>query len=583
MKKLLLSILAFATAVVSFAQVSFYVNPPSSNSGNYPVNTVFDLAEWGSPDMTDPANAVDDTLVIVQGVDSLGCDPLTNGTDINGQIALVWRGACEFGTKAFNAQNAGAIACIIVNNDPTQDPTSFTMLGGADGLNVTIPVAMIGTGVGQLLYDEIMAGNSVTAFLGNKFGYFANDIGIGQKDVLRARQFATPIGLAANDTEFSVPVGAWVFNFGSNAQTNVTLNAKVSLGANVLYDETSMPVASLASGDSVWIPLPTFSESSYTQDYYEMAYSISADAPDEFSDDNSLNADFMFTENEYTYATVDPATVLPVSKQYFQPSTFTSTFGNCIHFVDANASRKAALGLTFAATSTSGTSLADEIVAVEAYEWTDAVTDFNDPAFDISLINLLAAGEFTYTTDSQQVEVYMPVSEPLVLVDDKDYIFCVTSSSQNVFLGYDNSLDYDENIRGADLNGVLHGDGHTTTMVNNDNSFTPLGFGTDLTSGVMINMVDVIELGIEDNNKVQVENAFPNPANENITVLLNGLNGTATLTIVDIEGKVVANQTVNINNSQLTVDVRHLANGMYVFNLNLEDGKTSTFNVVVSK
>ncbi|MDX1349124.1 MAG: T9SS type A sorting domain-containing protein, partial [Putridiphycobacter sp.] len=110
-----------------------------------------------------------------------------------------------------------------------------------------------------------------------------------------------------------------------------------------------------------------------------------------------------------------------------------------------------------------------------------------------------------------------------------------------------------------------------------------VGFGTDLSAAVMINMVDVIELGIENNNTVEIEKAFPNPASERVTVLLHGMNGTANLTIVDLEGKVVANQTVNISNSNLIVDVSDFANGMYVFNLNLENGKTSKFNVLVSK
>ncbi|MDX1349685.1 MAG: PA domain-containing protein, partial [Putridiphycobacter sp.] len=435
MKKLLLSLVASAITLVSFAQVSFYVNPPSSNSGNYSVTWADDAgADWAMPDPTDPANAVEDTLVIVQGVDSLGCDPLTNSADVAGHIALIWRGACEFGTKALNAQNAGAIAVVIVNN--SGEPVG--MGGGADGINVTIPVVMISTSTGQLLYDEIMGGNDVSVFIGNKFGYFANDIGVGQKDVLRARQFATPIALAANDTEFSVPVGAWVYNFGTNNQTNVTLNAKVSLGATVLYDETSTAVANLASGDSVWIPLPTFSETSYMQDYYTMVYSITSDSPDDFVDDNALNADFMFTNNGYTYASTDPVTSLPKPNQFFQSSAFTSSWGACMHFADPNASRKAALGLTFSATSSTGTSLADEIVAVEAYEWTDPITDLTDPGFSIATINLLAVGEFTYTTDSQEVNIYMPFTEPLVLEDNKDYIFCATSTSQNVFLGYDN-------------------------------------------------------------------------------------------------------------------------------------------------
>lgn len=579
MKKLLLSFVAFATALTSIAQVSFYVNPPSSNSGNYSVTWADDAGgDWSMPDPTDPANAVEDTLVIVQGIDSLGCDPLTNGAEINGQIAVVWRGDCQFGTKAFNAQNAGAVAVVIVNH--SGEPVG--MAGGDDGLNVTIPVVMISTSTGDLLYNEIMNGGTVTAFIGNKFGYFANDIGINQKDVLRARQYATPLALAADNTEFDVKVGAWVYNFGVNDQTNVTLNAKVTLNASVLYDETSAAVASLVSGDSVWISLPTFSESTYSQDLYEMEYSITSDATDDFDADNALNSNFLFTDNEYSYSRMDPATLAPNGNQFFQPSAFASTFGACIHFTDANASRRAALGLTFAATSSTGNSLEGEIISVEGYKWEDPITDINDPGFGISVLNGVAIGEFTYASDSQQMPISVLFDDPLLLEDNTHYIFCAISSSQTIFLGFDNALDYDENISGADATGTMHGDGHVTTLVNNDGAYSGLGFGSDLSAAVVLNMVDPIELGI-DNSQVELEKAFPNPVVNTLTIPLNGVDGTGTLNIVDLSGKLISTQQVNLSASKLLVDVSSIANGMYVFNLKLENGKSSTFNVVVSK
>ncbi|GIR58852.1 MAG: hypothetical protein CM15mP65_14330 [Crocinitomicaceae bacterium] len=39
---------------------------------------------------------------------------------------------------------------------------------------------------------------------------------------------------------------------------------------------------------------------------------------------------------------------------------------------------------------------------------------------------------------------------------------------------------------------------------------------------------------------------------------------------------------INVNNT-LTVDVSALSNGTYTFNLMIEDGKSSRFNVVINK
>ena len=52
------------------------------------------------------------TAVLVDdgtAADSLGCGVLVNNAAISGNIAVVYRGTCEFGVKALNAQNAGAI------------------------------------------------------------------------------------------------------------------------------------------------------------------------------------------------------------------------------------------------------------------------------------------------------------------------------------------------------------------------------------------------------------------------------------------------------------------------------------------
>jgi hypothetical protein len=62
------------------------------------------------------------TAEVVLGVDSAGnmrdgCDPFIS--DVLGKIAVVDRGICTFETKALNAQQAGAAALLIANNQDT--------------------------------------------------------------------------------------------------------------------------------------------------------------------------------------------------------------------------------------------------------------------------------------------------------------------------------------------------------------------------------------------------------------------------------------------------------------------------------
>lgn len=73
------------------------------------------------------------------------CIPLTNASAVAGKIALVRRGICDFDTKVYHAQLAGAVAVIIVNN--VSSPS--TIFPGGDSLvdgvpvSITIPSVMV--------------------------------------------------------------------------------------------------------------------------------------------------------------------------------------------------------------------------------------------------------------------------------------------------------------------------------------------------------------------------------------------------------------------------------------------------------
>jgi hypothetical protein len=81
-----------------------------------------------------------------------GCNPLTAGS-LTGKIALIRRGTCAFAVKVKEAQNAGAIAVIMMNNIPgTPIP-----MGGTDA-TITIPSTMISQSDGDILATAAGAG-----------------------------------------------------------------------------------------------------------------------------------------------------------------------------------------------------------------------------------------------------------------------------------------------------------------------------------------------------------------------------------------------------------------------------------------
>lgn len=99
-----------------------------------------------------------------------GCG-VTNGAALAGKIALIYRGSCGFYEKVKRAQEAGAIAVLMVQNRPVVTPADgwFPIeVGVAPGNNqvaLSIPAVMISRADGDALYAAITAGTNVNLTL----------------------------------------------------------------------------------------------------------------------------------------------------------------------------------------------------------------------------------------------------------------------------------------------------------------------------------------------------------------------------------------------------------------------------------
>jgi hypothetical protein len=123
------------------------INSPSSIAGEYEITA---NTNFGAPldrDFTgDFVLAIDDA----DPTDD-GCTAFINAAALNGKIAIIRRGICTFTSKIKKAQNAGAIAVVMVNNVAG----AFNM-GGADA-TITIPSAIV----------TLEDGNTIINALGN--------------------------------------------------------------------------------------------------------------------------------------------------------------------------------------------------------------------------------------------------------------------------------------------------------------------------------------------------------------------------------------------------------------------------------
>ncbi|HTH48507.1 MAG TPA: S8 family serine peptidase, partial [Candidatus Limnocylindria bacterium] len=82
---------------------------------------------------------------------------LDNAASLSGKIALIDRGSCNFSAKILQAQAAGAIAVVMVNN---QDGAPIVM--GGDNTGITIPGVMISKADGDILKAKLGEGVTLT-------------------------------------------------------------------------------------------------------------------------------------------------------------------------------------------------------------------------------------------------------------------------------------------------------------------------------------------------------------------------------------------------------------------------------------
>jgi PA domain/Bacterial Ig-like domain (group 3)/Subtilase family/Putative Ig domain/Secretion system C-terminal sorting domain/PKD-like domain/HYR domain/Ig-like domain CHU_C associated len=107
-------------------------------------------AVFGAPISTTPVSG--DFVYIPDGAASyLGCSAYAAGS-LTGKVALIDRGVCNFTVKVKNAQNAGAVGVIIVNNGP-----GLATMGGIDPA-INIPSIFISQADGITLKNLINQG-----------------------------------------------------------------------------------------------------------------------------------------------------------------------------------------------------------------------------------------------------------------------------------------------------------------------------------------------------------------------------------------------------------------------------------------
>ncbi len=334
----------------------------------------------------------------------------------------------------------------------------------------------------------------------------------------------------------SYDIGGNAFNFGAATNTNTVAN--VNFGAGLSYNYS---VGTILSGDT--IPYGATETPSLPVGMYNGVYTISSTeevAGSPLFTNNVGNRNFEVTNGVYA---LDGIGVNPASLQVTTTlgsnsfNTPTGTiFANMYHLRGGNTNNVVvSLEIGISSATTAGTSIQVSMI--------DTTTFFADGFQSLTDVNGNVAESDYYTVTAADVAagkitVFFP--QPIVLNDDAYYASVLTevdASNTNII-----RILNDETVLQPSYASMIHLIGDATYSNGN-------AFAIRMNMGV---------LGLDESANANLS-VYPNPSSDVVTIESNMTEGS--IQIIDLAGKVVANQTVN--GVATAFNTAALTNGMY--------------------
>jgi hypothetical protein len=225
------------------------VNSPASIAGDY--GAVIGTAFGGDLSTSITGNLIlaDDGTAPTED----GCTAFANAAAISGNIAVIRRGDCPFVDKVNNAQTAGAIAVIIVNN-----VSGNPIPQGGEDAGITIPTIMMNKEDGNTIIAALGSGVNATLLIAPNASGFSVSNGVQHINDLVVRNNAgnSEVFVAVAETfysEASPSVFLGINDFGVYKSIDGTSFTKLALPTTSEGNEYEPNDIEIAADNSVFV------------------------------------------------------------------------------------------------------------------------------------------------------------------------------------------------------------------------------------------------------------------------------------------------------------------------------------------
>ncbi len=584
-------------ASLSLQAQLFIIDSPASVAGSYQFSETADDAAnppWAVPLLDGiwcgDLKLIDDSM----DPNSDGCTPATN--DLTGNIGVIDRGACNFSLKVYHAQEAGAVAAIIVNNQPGN--LLVGMLGLDSAQAVVIPVIFITLEDGEPI-KSAMADGTVSACMGNIV--FDNDIAISTESTLvpmygtvPASQITSPNALLPAITPALRVTNSGLEN-ATNIQADVAINFTPFGGSSSEVFTTSASEALLPIDTSVLMITSEYDYSGSAPGVYEITYDVAMDATDEQSFNNTVTTPFTVSENVFSKSQWDVANDRPD-----QNVGFTIAGGGPIEMI-SGFNIPSGIGHSIDSVqfqvSTSNETLAGITVKVNVYRWEDNVVV--DSSYQNDELSLVGINNITFPVDYMEDNAWvtLPVLDAQGLTpgyeitEDNGYYLVGTryEGADLVFFGFNDTYDHTitnelalfPTVADFPYLQVTTFPGQVPDLEGDGGLFTDF-FGT-LSQAMYVNSLTT-DAANDVLSELDAEiNIYPNPVAERLTSEVKLSESTTQLIykITDATGRLVyTTQVQNVTTDKAQFDLSQLPVGQYFLTIQTDKGiRTEMFTV----
>ena len=499
--------------------------------------------------------------------DSLACDTITE--DLTGKLVLIRRGACEFGRKTLNAEQAGAAFVIVVNHftgAADNGCTAPNLGAGAVGAQVTIPAISVGRDIGTMLADAIRDNKSLEiCFLLPRF-YEASG----------PYHYATPV----TQVDTLSNIGVRYVNRAGVDQENVEVKAEITEpDGNVVTLTATADVLSVGVDTVIFFPpyLPAALKGTLQVLFTNNQYTESRD---------SLH--YEFVQTDYTFATDnlvnDPQGVGTTNANFIS--------GDFIHQEGALCLTGPAGGLatyvTFGISNIDSVFVPDLPAGGTANDVTVFIYDGDaddDGQIDLSAsfddLSQVGYGVYTMTGNEEDgVLIDVEVGDfltggPVVLEPRHPYYVSLYYNGLEAGYGRDirfsNSLE-EWNYLNFPTTPLSVGNGTALTFFNGGWN------GADVVQRLQLEGYVPGIVGVRPNLLTDAQVLInPNPATDAVRVdlKLGAVSEVVTLTLFDWQGRAISAQKAqNMQEGQMSLNVQTIPNGMYILWVRTAEGST---------